>query len=173
MENFSGRSDGVFSHLNLPKVKAVSLKAKMELVQPAGPLREIPINAKTHLAVAPVDADFTNAAIWKIKLPVNIDFSLNPVLRIHYAGDVARLTLNGKLLDDNFYSGRTFDLGLKRYAPDILKGDLRLEILPLRKDAPVYLEPGARPDFGQASSIATVNGVEIVNSYEADLSVGI
>ncbi|HTR40123.1 MAG TPA: beta-galactosidase [Pseudomonadales bacterium] len=166
---FSGKADGIFHGINLPKIKPVSYKVKYELLQPAGPPREIPINAKTHLAVAPVDTDFTNAAIWKIKLPRNLDMNLNPILRIHYVGDVARLTLNGKLLDDNFYSGRTFDLGLTRYAPEILNGDLELQILPLMKGAPVYLEPGAKPNFGRFDSMAKVNSVEIVNDY----SIGI
>ncbi len=84
-------------------------------------------------------------------------------MRIHYAGDVARLTLNGKLIDDNFYAGRTFDLGLNRYAPEILTGDLRLEILPLRKDAPIYIEPKDRPDFGGKESLAIVQKAEIIN----------
>jgi hypothetical protein len=167
---FSGTPDGVFHGLNLAVVKPVSMKVKFRSLRPAGPLREIPINAKTHLAVAPIDSDFTNAAIWKIKLPSKIDLSLNPILRIHYVGDVARLTLNGKLLDDNFYSGRTFDLGLKRYAPDILTGNLQLEILPLVKDAPIYLEPGAKPDFGKAGSVAKVDSVEIVNDYNVVVS---
>jgi beta-galactosidase len=169
----SGRTDGIFSPVKLSGAKAVSLKAKIKLVHSAGPLRDIPINAKSHLAMAPTDSDFTNASVWKIRLPAKINLNLNPILRIHYVGDVARLTLNGKLIDDNFYSGRTFDLGLKRYAPEILNGDLRLEVLPLKKAAPVYLEPAARPDFSNADSIATVSSVEIVNTYEADLSVGI
>jgi beta-galactosidase len=167
---FSGKADGVFHVLNLPKVKPVSFNVKFKLLQPAGPPREIPVNVKTHLAVAPADSDFTNAAVWKIKLPSNIDLSLNPILRIHYAGDVARLTLNGKLLDDNFYSGRTFDLGLKRYAPDILNGDLQLEILPLLKDAPVYLEATAKPNFGRFDSIAKINSAEIVDDYAVKVS---
>jgi beta-galactosidase len=136
---------------------------KTESVQSAGPAREIPLGGKSHLALAPVDADFTNAAVWKITLPAKIDLKRNPLLRIHYVGDVARLTLNGKLLDDNFYSGREFDLGLNRYAPEILHGDLRLEILPLRKDAPIYLEPSARPDFGTNENIVKLQSAEIIN----------
>ncbi len=132
------------------------------LLRPAGPAREIPISAKTHLAVAPTDADFTNAAVWNLKLPAMLDWSAHPLLRIRYVGDVARLTLGGRLLDDNFYSGREFDLGLNRYAPEILAGDLRLEILPLRKDAPVFLEPKARPDFGANGSLVELQSVEIL-----------
>lgn len=77
-------------------------------------------------------------------------------------GDVACLTLNGKLIDDQFYSGHVFDLGRRRCAPEILTGDLRLEILPLRRNAPVCLEPKARPRFGKADSLARVDGVEII-----------
>ena len=79
---------------------------------------------------------------------------------------MARVTLDGKLIDDNFYNGKPFDLGLKRFAPEILAGDLRLEILPLRKDSPIYLADGAKPDFGKTAGIARVNKLEIVNRYE-------
>ena len=74
-------------------------------------------------------------------------------MRIHYIGDVARLTLNGKLIDGQFLQRPEFDLGLNRYAPEIFTGDLRLEILPLRKDAPIFFEPKARPDFGADESL--------------------
>jgi hypothetical protein len=136
---------------------------KTELVHSAGTAREIPLVGKSHLAAAPTDADFTNAAIWKIKLPAKLDFSSHPILRIRYVGDSARLTLNGRLIEDNFYSGREFDLGLNRYASEILTGDLRLAILPLREDAPIFLEPKARPDFGADNTLLKLQLVTIVN----------
>jgi beta-galactosidase len=144
--------------------KNSTVKVKTELIRPAGPAREIPLSDKSHLAIAPADADFTNAALWQIKLPAKMDLKSNPLLRIRYVGDVARLTLNGRLIADNFYAGRTFDLGLGRYAPEVFKGDLRLEILPLRRDAPIYIEPKDRPDFGKSDSLAKVQAVEIVNA---------
>ncbi|MFM2082267.1 MAG: hypothetical protein RL380_958, partial [Verrucomicrobiota bacterium] len=144
--------------------KLSTTKVKTESLHRAGALREIPFSSgKSHIALAPTDADFTNAAIWKIKLPAKLDLKSAPLLRIHYVGDVARLTLNGKLIADNFYAGREFDLGLNRDAPEILSGDLRLEILPLRKDAPIYLEPKARPDFGTNESLAKLVSVEIIS----------
>ena len=153
------------------KQKTSSMKVKTQLLQPVGPAREISLSGgKSHIALAPVDSDFTNAAVWKIKLPSKLNLSLNPLLRIHYVGDVARLTLNGKLVDDNFYAGRTFDLGLNRYAPEILTGDLRLEILPLRKDAPIYLEPEAKPDFGSGVSLAKLQSVEIINRHTVEFN---
>ena len=66
--------------------------------------------------------------------------------------------LNGKLVTDEFYNGDTFEVGLRRHAPEILSGDLRVAILPLREDAPIYLAKEARPDFGKARSIAALKG---------------
>ena len=104
-----------------------------------------------------------HAAVWKIRLPARLDLNHNPLLRIHYVGDVARATLKGKLLNDDFYSGRDFEIGLKRFAPEILTGDLRLEILPLRNDAPIFCEPKARPDFGSQQSLVEVQSVELIS----------
>jgi len=151
------------------KLKPDSVKAKAKLVRAAGPAREIPLSTgKSHIAIAPNDADFTNAAIWKITLPAKLDLKTNPLLRIRYVGDVARLTLNGKLIADNFYAGREFDLGLKRYAPEIFSGDLRLEILPLRKDAPIFIEPKDRPNFGTNETLVKLQSAEIVNQVERE-----
>ena len=79
------------------------------------------------------------------------------------------MTLNGKLLTDDFYNGNALDVGLRRYAPDILTGDLRVEILPLRKDAPIYLAREARPDFGSQQSVVSLNGIEIIPRYQIQI----
>ena len=149
-----------------PAGKFTNQNVTTKLLRSAGPARPIPLAGNAHLPVAPADADFTNAAVWKITLPAKLDLTTKPLLRLRYVGDVARLTLNGKLIEDNFYSGREFDLGLNRYAPEIFTGDLRLEILPLRKDAPVFLEPKARLDFGPNESLVKLQSAAIVNQVE-------
>jgi len=170
----SGKADGIFRRFSPPVPPKISTPVTAELIQPAGPAREIPLSTgKAHIALAPTESDFTNAAVWKIKLPENLGPGLDPRLRIHYVGDVARVTLNGRLIDDNFYNGTAFDLGLKRFAPEILTGDLRLEILPLPKGAPIYLADEARPDFGKADHVARLDRVEIVNRYEANFTTSI
>jgi beta-galactosidase len=144
-------------------LKISTTKVETESLRSAGAAREIPLSSgKSHIAIAPTDSDFTNAAIWRIKLPTKLDLKLNPLLRLRYVGDVARLTLNGKLIADNFYAGREFDLGLQRYAPEIFTGELRLEILPLRKDAPIFIEPKDRPDFGTNETVLKLESVKIV-----------
>ncbi len=155
------RADGKIFFETPPKFSAQAVHA--EPVKSAGPPREIPMTSgKSPVAIAPTDADFASAAVWQIKLPAKQDLSANPLLRIRYIGDVARLTLNGKLIADNFYCGREFDLGLRRYGPEIFTGDLRLEILPLRKDAPIFIEPQHKPKFGTNDTVLMLQSAEVV-----------
>jgi hypothetical protein len=169
-EKLRGKTEGAFERFTPPPPAKLALKAVLEEVQPAGPPREIPLGKISQpVAAAPEDTDFSKAAIWRIKLPANIDLKTDPLLRLHYVGDVARVTLNGKLLTDDFYNGNVFEVGLRHYAPEILTGDLRVEILPLRKDAPIYLANEARPDFGGNGSIVSLNRIEIVPRYQIGL----
>jgi len=41
-----------------------------------------------------------------------------------YLGDLARGTLNGKLINDDSCNGRPLEIGLRRYAPEIVNGEL-------------------------------------------------
>ncbi len=166
-----GRADGVFRRFTPKSPKSVAFKATFESVKQAGPAREIPLGKiKQPVAAAPEDADFDKAAVWRIKLPANIDLGTDPILRLDYVGDVARVMLDGKLVTDDFYNGNKFDVGLRRHAPEILNGDLRVAILPLRKDAPIYMAKEARPDFGKADSVVELRGIEIVPRYQAELT---
>jgi hypothetical protein len=162
---------GIFRRYFPPAPPAEKFKASFEKVQAAGPPREIPMGQiEQPVATAPLDSDFEKAAVWRVKIPANIDLSTDPILRFHYVGDVARVMLNGKLVTDDFYNGNAFDIGLRRHAPAILDGDLRIAILPLRKDAPVYMAGSARPRFGGAESVAKLQRVEIIPRYQAQLT---
>jgi hypothetical protein len=172
-----GEPDGVFNRFEPPRPHPVAATASFVELQPAGPPREIHPGPTSHpVAEQPEDADFAKAAVWRIALPPDLDLSTDPILRVHYTGDVARLTLDGRLLTDDFYNGNVWEIGLRRHASGILKGDLRIVILPLRKDAvtgparKIYLADGQIPDFGDAASIVQLNAVDIVPRYEARLS---
>ena len=105
--------------------RVVKFKATFKSVQAAGPPREIPIGKiEQPVATAPLDSDFEKAAVWRVKIPEGVDLGTDPILRLHYVGDVARVMLNGKFVTDDFYNGNVFDVGLRRHAPDILTGDL-------------------------------------------------
>lgn len=164
-------ADGVFERYTPTDPPTAEFKATIQKVQATGLLRKIPFGKiKQPVAMAPLDADFANAAIWQIKLPADLDLGTDPILRLHYVGDVARMMLDGKLITDDFYNGNAFEIGLRRHAPGILDGDLRIAILPLRIDAPIYMADQARPHFGSADSVADLQSVEIIPRYQLQLT---
>ncbi|MCS7336978.1 MAG: beta-galactosidase [Verrucomicrobiae bacterium] len=165
-----GQPDGIFRKFT-PSVARAQIRApQLELIKPPGPPRQIRLGKINQpVAAAPEDADFEHAAVWRVKLPPNLDLNADPILRVHYVGDVARITLNGKLLTDDFYNGNVWEIGLRRHAPEILTGDLRIAILPLQKDAPIYLQPEAIPDFTKTAAIAELNRLELVQRQSVTL----
>jgi hypothetical protein len=119
-----------------------------------------------EVAMAPVDADFSRAARWSIQVDASAAAS-HSILRIAYEGDVARIYAGGKLLTDDFYHGAPLELGLWRVSPDALKQGLELQVLPLRKDAPIYLPPSARPTYPPSGIVARLKAVEAIPEYRA------
>jgi len=117
-QNLESKPDGIFQRFAAVAPPTVKSKATFALVQPAGSLRKIPLGTiEQPVATAPLDADFDNAAVWQIKIPADVDLGNDPLLRIHYTGDVARVMLDGKFITDDFYNGRAFEIGLRRHAP--------------------------------------------------------
>lgn len=113
---------------------AVSWRKEREASAP----RTIPIGVQ-KVAEQPVDADFSQAAVYSLSLDSAVlasQLGRRPLLRIQYRGDVARLYADGRLVADNFYNGRPFLFGLWRLPSGCRR--LELRILPLQKDMPVY-----------------------------------
>jgi hypothetical protein len=159
----STKTDGIFKCFSLPAQRTAKFVATFNKIQDAGSLREIPLGKIDQpVATAPLDADFDQAAVWRITIPKDVNLGTDPILRVHFVGDVARVMLDGRLITDDFYNGNAIDIGLRRHAPEILNGDLRIAILPLRKNAPVYMAESARPQFGNAASVADLQGIEII-----------
>lgn len=160
---------GIFTGYTLPLPAPVAYSVRRTKVQPAGPARRVPMgNTKQPVAAAPKDADFSSAEVWSLKLPDNLDLSLDPLLQVRYVGDVARVTLNGKLLADDFYNGNPFEMALRRYSPAITNGQLQIQILPLSKDAPIYLASEAQP-ASDRPSVVSLSAIELVPRYKCRL----
>lgn len=95
----------------------------------------------------PSEAAFTEAARWLIHFPSGLSSKIpsETFLEIRYIGDVAQLKQNGRLLDDNFFNGAPWSIGLDRFVDGVGPATLELDILPLRSDSPIFLERGTRP----------------------------
>lgn len=103
-------------------------------VREAGAPRTISIGV-AKVAEGPTDADFEQAAVYRIQLPAD-STARQQLMQIRYRGDVARLYANGRLIGDNFYNGRPFLMGLWRVPASV--SELELRILPLQQGMPVY-----------------------------------
>jgi len=124
------------------------------------------------MPLAPDEADFAGAAVWNLKIPAQSMTGLSDIyLRIRYAGDVARLSLDGRLLDDDFYNGRTWEIGLKRFLPDSFGKKLEVSVLPLPRQAPIYLDAHAWEPMNAEGQTGKVLGVELLPEYEVVLDL--
>ncbi len=119
------------------------------------------------VATVPGGDAFDVAAKWEISIVGDLldNAVSNVFLNIDYTGDVGRLSANGHLLDDNFYNGMPWSIGLRRFAEQIRGEQLELIVLPLRKDSPVFLEKQLRPDFKEAPQIERLNSLTLVPQY--------
>lgn len=155
--------DGIFTAYKINGEPSAAISVSLDKIRDAGPLREIKMGVQ-KVAEQPSDEEFAAAAVWKVSLDVpKKQRESDLFLEIPYVGDVARVYLDGKLLTDNFYNGKSMLLGLKRYAPAIYEGDLTVEILPFQKDAPIYLQRGNEIDFkgtGSYVQLSKVDGYE-------------
>ncbi len=123
------------------------------------------------VAQSPDDLDFEKAGVWRLRIPKEGWQGVSDMfLEIHYVGDAGRLYDGTHLLDDNFFNGTTWEIGLKRFEPDTLAKGVDLKILPLRKDAPIYLPKSSWPEFHGKSGLAEVQAVTISPEYEVTLT---
>ena len=174
----SSSSGGGPTYFSLPQPYQPQVAVGFIKTREAGPPRAVP-QGKAGVADAP-DQDneagskyFGAAAAYQINLlpnggapyPPNItQFDLR--LRLNFTGDCARVFLNGRLMDDNFYNGQVMDIGLTRYAPDVFApgANITMLILPLSKTAPLYLAWPAFPPGAQ--SVEALNEASIVQVWD-------
>ncbi len=158
-------TDGIFESY-VTNVDPITVEPTVHQLCQAG--RAAPVRMGKEVAIAPVDSDFDAAARWSIRVPeIDSDAVSEVLLRIDYQGDVARLYAGKRLIDDDFYHGAPWEIGLRRIPAAQLKDGLELEILPLRRDAPVYLAAAARPAAAKDGQTVKLRRVKIVPCYRA------
>lgn len=81
--------------------------------------------------------DSPECKLYELQLEYPEDELKDCFVQIAYEGDKAKLYLQGELIADHFYTGRTWEIGLKRFD---FPARLYLELYPLREDAEIFLE---------------------------------
>lgn len=89
----------------------------------------------------PGPAAWDQAAHWTLPLPSDLPSSAQLWLTLDATFDVARLKVDGQVVDDRFGDGTPWVIGLHRWPRT---AHVEVELLPLREDAPIFLEAGAR-----------------------------
>jgi hypothetical protein len=173
----AAKDDGLFRRFSPRVAPMTPLQAVVEQIQPAGPARTISIAPsiparKQGMAMQPEDADFAQAAVWRVKLPAGVDASRDLRLRVRYTGDVARAYHGEKFLDDDFYHARPFEIGLRRYGSAVYQDGLVLKILPLREDAPIYITDRSHLKFNNNHTALALDGVDVIETREVRLVAG-
>ena len=106
------------------------------------------------------DCGTNNIRQWSLQVPQDALDGLSELfLRIHYAGDTAQAYINGRLVADNFYDGLPWEIGLKRFAPEVFQTDLVIQITPMRDRSQIYLEDRAKLPEGKEPNIQKIEAV--------------
>ncbi len=125
------------------------------------------------VAQAPAAGELPQAAKWSIDVPAGALNGLSELfLEVKYEGDLARLSANHKLLDDDFYNGEPWMVGLSRFLARNGSGNFDLSILPLRKDAPVYFELPAPVQFEKNGQIDKLDSIRLIPEYQLVITTG-
>jgi beta-galactosidase len=172
LTGMTAATDGVFSDYSA-QAAAKPVDVHADVVKAAGVVPPVKLGVK-HKPIPPDDAAYDNiAAVWHIAIPPDaLADDANAFLRINYAGDTARAYIGDKWIDDQFYFGPQWEIGLKRFAPDVLAQGITLKVMPLRADDPVNIQPEFRPAMGADGQAIELRGVEIQRQYEMKVEVG-
>lgn len=159
--------DGVFQQLNL-QWQARTLTAQIQQTREAQAAPPIVKGGLAGAALQPIPEAFKAAAAWQVSVPSDSLRGLDDVLlEPDFVGDIGRLFAGTQMLDDWYFNGQAWQIGLKRLGANALSKPLQITIMPLRADAPIYIDRAHRPDFADATQLAQLRGVKLHPVYSA------
>lgn len=122
---------------------------------PPAPVRGGPMNRLS----APTD--FSGSARVELDVPdellADVDRAL---LRITWTGDVGRALIGDRVVSDQFWHGRTWDIDLTPWREEVRVSGVTLELLPWSRSAGVWVDPAVR-DVADGITVASADVVRI------------
>ena len=164
------RPDGVFQVFDAT-APARTISATVTPLRDAEPVPPLVLGPPRNTAHEPTPEVFGRSAAWTLAVSGSVDDRHDAFLRIRARGDVARLFSGVTMLDDQFLNGTVWEIGLK-YVASALNAPLTLTVLPLRKDAPIYLDQGVDRMVEGQDQLARVDSVTVVPQYRLAIAVG-
>jgi hypothetical protein len=165
----AGTPEGVFQTFtaHAPERTLTATLTKLRDAQPVPPLV---LGAPANTAHEPAPEVFGKSGAWSIAIHGGaIDDKDDAFLRVRARGDVARLFSGVTMLDDRFLDGSTWEIGLGRFSAEA-KQPLTLTVLPLRKDAPIYLDAGVAA-MVDGDQTAEIQDVSVAPEYHLHLTL--
>ncbi len=141
-------------------VENKDIQVSVNLLQEAAAPRTITMGSQ-KVAEMPSNEDFNSAAIWELSFNTPASDSTSALfLKISYEGDCARVYADGHLVADNFWNGKSMLFRLS----DLIGKKVELRILPLRKDAPIYLQKKQKEilDNAKGNTLLNLNGIKVI-----------
>jgi hypothetical protein len=127
------------------------------------------------IPLAPEDTEFDHASLWRVDVPAIPEqpYLSNVFLTIRYQGDVARLYFGKQLVDDNFWNGQPWTIGLRETIAGWYDEKLSLDLLvmPLPEGCPMYLEDAAALHFGALGLADSLDSVRLVPQYRIQFEI--
>lgn len=93
------------------------------------------------------------------------DYVSDLFLDIKYRGESGQLFINGDQEGDSFYTGQTWQVGLKRF--DFAK-DMTIKIFELKKDLAIYLEEWPEMEAGKDSAMI-IDDIKIIEEIRLEI----
>ncbi|MFT4089943.1 MAG: beta-galactosidase [Asticcacaulis sp.] len=159
----------LFQHWVVSVPRPEIRQAEVTAIRPAGKVPPLKMTGPAGSAILPTPEVFGQSATWEIHVPADaFDGAEDVFLEIDYDGDVARLFSGTQMLDDHYYDGRKWVIGLKRYR-HLLDKPLTLSVLPFREDAKIFLEDHHRPKSYTDGQVARLNSTYFNREYRIRL----
>jgi hypothetical protein len=111
-----------------------------------------------------------------VDLPKTLPSDVNDIyLTANYIGDTGMDFFNGELVDDNFYNGIPWQVGLRKFITNPAKpGQMVFYFRPMHKNATYLLDlepyPQYIPDFGKSQSYIKVQGFTFTPQYKTTIT---
>jgi len=137
----SGKPDGIWTKYAI-EIPAAHVQYTWTKVRDAGTAHPMKMGVrfdwrKQSVAETPAESAFQDASRWELRLPRQKLAGVSEIyLHMDYAGDIGRTRLADKLLDDNFFNGSAWEIGLTRFLPEIAGQPVQIEVLPLKGAIP-------------------------------------
>ena len=146
------------------------MSAVVNKIREAQPVPPLVLGAPANTAHEPLPKSFGKSAAWTITMGGDaLKGDDDAFLRIRARGDIARLFSGMTMMDDHFLDGSVWEIGLKRFSSEV-KSPLILTVLPLRSDAPIYLDGGVA-GMVSGSQTAEVLEASVVPQYRLHVDV--